>query len=330
MRHATLICILCLSTAATLAAGPPAPTLHVEARLADPGKNWTLGDPVAVEVTLRYPDGAPSPALRRQFPDAVALVDETTQKTARRGGEVTETRRLRLAFFATGAVATGPLLYSTLWQGRELRGEAPPLRVTIGTLRRDKKDVQPDAAEPPRVLPFPTSKLVLAIALVLAAAAAAGALLWWWLRRRARGRDVPAIPPHLEARDRLEALAGRDLPRQGRIREFYFAASEIVKDYLGKELGILILERTTREILVQLQDEPGLSAAARDRVTEFLTAADRVKFARHIPTTAQVEAGLRQAFDIVDQVHGEIEAHRALPAAAPPSDEPAPAEEAAP
>ena len=133
------------------------------------------------------------------------------------------------------------------------------MRVTIKALRTEKEK-DPDKAEPPWVLPFPTAKLVLIIAGILAAAAALGALLWWWLGRRRRAREVPAIPAHLEARDRLQALAGRDLPRQGRVRELYFESSEIIKDYLGKELGVLVLERTTAEILAQLPEQPGLSS----------------------------------------------------------------------
>ena len=325
----TLILVLLLLAAARAmpAQAPAAPTLRVEVRLAEPGKNPTLGDPVALTVTLRYPEGAPTPALVRQFPDRASFLDETTLKTDRHSGEVTETRRVRLAFFDTGAVDSGPIAYTTHWQGKELRGAASPARVTVKALRAEKEK-DPDKAEPPWVLPFPTAKLVLIIACVLAAAAALGALLWWWLGRRRRAREIPAIPAHLEARDRLQALAGRDLPRQGRVRELYFESSEIIKDYLGKELGVLVLERTTAEILAQLPEQPGLTPDSASLVTEFLTAADRVKFAKHMPTTAEVDACLRRAFDIVDRVHADIEAHRAAPPAVPPA-EPA-AEEVAP
>ncbi len=302
---------------------PAAPSLRIDARLAEPGKSPTLGDPVALTVTLRYPEGAPTPALVRQFPDRASFLDETSLKTDRHGGVVTEARRVRLAFFETGAVDSGPIAYTTRWQGKELRGEAPPVRVTVKALRTEKeKDA--DKAEPPWVLPFPTAKLVLIIACVLAAAAALGALLWWWLGRRRRAREIPAIPAHLEARDRLQALAGRDLPRQGRVRELYFESSEIIKDYLGKELGVLVLERTTAEILAQLPEQPGLSPEAAALGTEFLIAADWVKFAKYVPTTAEVDACLRRAFDIVDRVHADIEAHRTAPPAEPPAEEAAP------
>jgi hypothetical protein len=320
-RRITLGPILLLLLAAGLAvhaAAPAAPALRVEARLADPGKSPTLGDPVSLTVTLRYPEGAPAPALVRQFPDRAAFLDEKTLTSERRGGEVAETRRVRLAFFETGAVDGGPLAYTARWQGKELRGEAPPVRVTVKALRTEKEK-DPDKAEPPWVLPFPTAKLVLIIAGILAAAAALGALLWWWLGRRRRAREAPAIPAHLEARDRLQALAGRDLPRQGRVRELYFESSEIIRDYLGKELGVLVLERTTAEILAQLPEQPGLSADSATLVTEFLADADRVKFAKHMPTTAEVDACLRRAFGIVDRVHADIEAHRAAPPAEPPA-----------
>ena len=315
-----LFLLLLLAAAQVVPAqAPAAPALRVESRLAEPGKSPTLGDPVALTVTLRYPEGAPAPTLVRQFPDRASYLDETSLKTDRHGGVVTETRRVRLAFFETGAVDSGPIAYTTRWQGKELRGGAPPVRVTVQALRTEKEK-DPDKAEPPWILPFPTAKLVLIIACVLAAAAALGALLWWWLGRRRRAQEAPTIPAHLEARDRLQALAGRDLPRQGRVRELYFESSEIIKDYLGKELGVLVLERTTAEILAQLPEQPGLSVESAALGTEFLTAADRVKFAKYMPTTAEVDACLRRAFDIVDRVHADIEAHRTAPPAAPPEE----------
>jgi hypothetical protein len=69
-----------------------------------------------------------------------------------------------------------------------------------------------------------------------------------------------------------------------------------------------------------LPEQPGLSPESAARVTEFLTAADRVKFAKHTPTAAEVDACLRRAFDIVGRVHADIEAHRAAPPAAPPAE----------
>jgi hypothetical protein len=128
--------------------------------------------------------------------------------------------------------------------------------------------------------------------------------VWWWRRRRRRGQ-VPTIPPDLEARDRLQQLAGRDLPRQGRLKDFFFHVSEIVKDYLGKELGVVVLERTTSEILTQLPELNSLNPEPEtvSLVAEFLRNADRVKFARHPATPADADVALRRAFEIIRRVH---------------------------
>ena len=316
--------LLAVLAGATLAAAGDG---RVTVKAAPAEKGWTIGDPVVFQVTLDYPSGTRPPVLVRQFPESVALIDETPGEKKTDRGRVSETRSLRLAFFQTGEVSTGPIRYTGERPGGVIEFRAEALKVKIQPLRPEKDD-QPDAPEPPWVIPYPTLKLVGLIAGSLLLLAGVAWLVWYLLRRRRAGLDEVAIPPHLEARDRLQALAGQDLPRQGRLREFYFAVTEIVKDYLGKELEIVVLERTTREILDQLPAQPALTDKSRELVGRFLLSGDPVKFARRQPPASEVDEYLRAAFDIVHQVHDEAEACRRQAGTAEAEKPPA-AEEAA-
>lgn len=300
-----------------LLAGPAAAQLDVEARLQNPQGRWTVGDPVTVAVKLRYPQGVTAPSLVREFPEDTVLVEEKAGTPAKSGSIIQEKRTVRLAFFAAGAQSTGPLRYTMQWQGKLLEGTAPALPVTIQTvLPAGEKEPAPAPAEAPRVLPYPTAKLIGLIAVLLILPAAAAAAFWWWRRRRHQEEQKPAVPAHLLARDRLQSLAGKGYLERGVWRFLYFKASEIIKQYLGQELGIFVLERTTTEILHQLPGVEALSDGSRALVEHFLRSADAVKFAREVPDRSEAEAFLRNAFTIIHQVHEEWVRYRETRAAA--------------
>jgi hypothetical protein len=284
----------------------------------------TVGDPVQVKVILSYPAGSQPPVLVRQFPQDMVLLDEEPGSPSRRDGMVTEERLLRFALFRTGEWEIGPLRYSTTGPGGENWESASAVVITSveSVIQEENPESAPPA--PPWVIPYPMEKMILLITTLVALLAAA-VLAGWYLRRRRRRTEVdrPVIPPHLEARQRLYALAARDLPAQGKVKPFYFLASEIIKDYLGKELGVLVLERTTAEITGQLPEVNGLGETNRLNIQDFLQASDLVKFAEYFPSDAEIEKWQRQAYDLIASVHEEISRRRRViePAAPEPPQE---------
>lgn len=289
--------------------GFAAAEFRVEARLQNPAGSWTVGDPVPVAVTLSYQKGDGPPTLAREFPDTSAFIDETPSKRSESKGEVLEERVIRLAFFEAGRQTTGDIRYTLPRKGGPVEASAPAVPVAIRSVVTDKdKDLAPP--EPPRVIPYPTARLVALAAVALALLATVAWLFWRWWRRRRGVAAAPLVPPDKEALGRLSGLEALDLPGKGEFRLFYFHASEIVKDYLGKELRVLVLERTTTEILRQLPGIACLGQESRTLVGGFLTAADLVKFAGRKPDLSEAGDFMRAAFSIVEGVHGEFERHR--------------------
>ncbi len=175
------------------------------------------------------------------------------------------------------------------------------MTVVIRALRPDNDETL-DEPEPPWIIPFPAWRLAIVIGAGLAILFAIG-LLVWWLRCRRKQRQAPVIPPDLLARDCLHDLAGQDLPRRGHVREFYFRITEIVKDYLGKELGVVVLERTTAEIVDQLPRDDRLTRNVVMLIARFFQDADRIKFANYPATPKDGDVALQQAFEIIRLVH---------------------------
>lgn len=124
-----------------------------------------------------------------------------------------------------------------------------------------------------------------------------GPSLGWWLWRKKRLRALVRIfkPAHEIAYARLRALVAENLVEAGRIKEFYERISGILRYYIEDRFELQAPERTTEEFLVELQRTDVLAASDKDVLGEFLMHCDLVKFARHAPTTEQIQ----RTFDLV-------------------------------
>ena len=120
--------------------------------------------------------------------------------------------------------------------------------------------------------------------------------LWLYLRRK-RVKDLVRIfkPAHELAYERLRALVNEDLVGAGRIKEFYERISDILRHYIEHRFSLRAPERTTEEFLAELANTEVLSATEKQRLGEFLQHCDLVKFAKHNPTTQQIQ----DTFDLV-------------------------------
>ena len=95
---------------------------------------------------------------------------------------------------------------------------------------------------------------------------------------------APAVPPHLTALRRLDALLTQNLVEQGLHKEFYNAISEILRDYIEARFGLRAPERTTEEFLEELRNKPNvLSSRHTELLCNFLNHTDLVKYARATP-----------------------------------------------
>src|SRR5687767_4071513 len=129
-------------------------------------------------------------------------------------------------------------------------------------------------------------------ALILLIALIAGALLVRWIRNLLNDRKTektPVIPPHVRAKQRLQAaLAHIDDPRL-----FCFEVSETLRVYLEDRFQLRAPERTTEEFLLELQTSIALNREQKQSLADFLQSCDLVKFARFEPT----ETALRELYD---------------------------------
>lgn len=128
-----------------------------------------------------------------------------------------------------------------------------------------------------------------------------GLLVWLAFRlgRRRRAEAKAATPAHELAFAALEQLIADNLIEEGQVELFYVRLSDVLRRYIERRFGLHAPERTTEEFLTELgaaacfgADRP-MRPAHRGLLRDFLTHCDLVKFAKHGPTTAEIQ----QAFD---------------------------------
>ena len=120
--------------------------------------------------------------------------------------------------------------------------------------------------------------------------------LWLYLRGKRVEKLVRIFKPaHELAYERLRALVKEDLVAAGRGKEFYERISNILRHYIEHRFSLKAPERTTEEFLAELAYADILEASDKQRLGEFLEHCDLVKFAKHKPTSEQIQ----KTFDLV-------------------------------
>lgn len=122
-----------------------------------------------------------------------------------------------------------------------------------------------------------------------------------WIRRRRRQQTVPEIPPGTWAFQRLRELEDERLVEQGRVHEFYFRLTDIVRQYIERRFALMAPERTTQEFLREAQVHPALADDHKRLLAEFLQTADMVKFALHEPARDDCERALTDARCFIEE-----------------------------
>ena len=143
---------------------------------------------------------------------------------------------------------------------------------------------------------------------------------WWWLAliivilvivvvvflvarrlRRLRSETVIRIPAHEWARQQIAALLAEDLIAKGRVQEFYYRISGIVRGYIERRFGVRAPEMTTEEFLAAAPRDARIGQGMALELDRFLSACDLVKYARHEPGPGEADLVLRAARDFVER-----------------------------
>jgi len=159
------------------------------------------------------------------------------------------------------------------------------------------KDIAPPVALPQRGLP----PWVWIIAAGLAGLGAVMLISWCYRRRHRSGiAPAPPQPAHVLALQALQRLEEQNLIGQQQIDAFYVQLSAILRRYIEWRFRLRAPEQTTEEFLAAALISDGLTTH-RDALRAFLQHCDLVKFARHEPTSDDMQRTFDSAKTFVNQ-----------------------------
>lgn len=297
--------------AALLAVALPAAAQDVDVEVS--ADTVTVGERFNVSVTARHEFASPPtfpspiPGDSLAFGDVEVLRRLTSERYASGGSQI-DSVVYEVTTFAldTARLAPIPILFTAGEDTFTVRTE--PVLVPVESLvPADAEDIQ-DLAP---LVEFPRSiwgyVLVAAGVLLLAALIA---FYWWRRRQRAPDREAappePAIPPDVEALRRLRVLEEVDLSHREAIKPFYVELSDTLRTYVSKRLHVHALERTTRELISDLQSRGIPDEETTGRIRNVLVQSDYVKFADAEPAAGESKAILGIALDVVETIERQM------------------------
>ena len=209
----------------------------------------------------------------------------------------------RLTIFDTGKVFIPPAIFSYKSRGDTLTrvaySNSIPLTI-VGIpidLKGDIKDIKPPLDAPWKFEDFLPYLVALAVLVLFGFA-------YWYYRRLKKRREAsyappkPDIPPWRVALAALHTIEDQRLWQQGRIKEFYSEATEVIRRFLEDQYNLLALESTSDELMGQLKRVPEAQSLQKE-FRAFFTTADLVKFAKYLPTPEENEQELTWAYHFV-------------------------------
>tara|TARA_R100000750_G_scaffold62942_2_gene59674 strand:- start:6522 stop:7463 length:942 start_codon:yes stop_codon:yes gene_type:complete len=110
---------------------------------------------------------------------------------------------------------------------------------------------------------------------------------------------IPKIPVHEIALGKLRQLNEQQLWQNGKIKAYHSEISEILREYIEERYQVNALEETTSEIMHGLRLHQ-IPEELKLKLSQTLTLADLVKFAKEQPLTNENENSLTNAIEFVE------------------------------
>jgi hypothetical protein len=278
---------------------PDAPTVAAHVDRADAH----VGDPIRLGVVAVAKTGVPVnlPGTFDLGPFSLLGREETSEQNLG-DGRIRREFALKIAAYEPGELQLPPIDVTYLGpQGEVKTVRTGAVAIKIASLiANEPEPVLKDAATPVSVMEENRLPLYIGGAVL---AAGLGALLTFFIVRKLRGRPAhrpgpPPRPAHEIALERLDRLGALGFLENADNRPFYFAVSEVIRDYLGGRYGFDSLEMTTDELIVELKRHAGKEMILGE-IQGWLSACDLVKFAKISPTAAEARGALEAAIRIV-------------------------------
>ncbi len=263
---------------------------------------YLVGDYIHLKIRLQYDRG-----IKIEFPDvkdsikSLEFISALDVRRSQTENQIVEEHEFIFSRYDSSSVTIPPvgIGYYLPDSPKRLVIKTNPLHIIIQTIRVDPRGKIQDVKKPITVS-YNWLRLIL---IILAAMAVVGIIIYFWKKNKKEGKEQKVvkkliIPPHKKALERLYRLEEEKLWQQGKVKEYHFEITHIIRTYFEERFGFLAMEMTSTEILNQLKEFKEAEKII-DLTKIFFENADMVKFAKFEPLPKVNEAMMKQAIEIV-------------------------------
>lgn len=262
-------------------------------------RKLSVGTPFELVIDVHYPNNAKPLGPMVDSTGPFLVVDQKV-KTKSHKGFNTNTYRLKLAGFKPGEQSLPRFKILISDKDRVDTLYSDTLKVTISSVMpakmSDINDIKPEEKFPNYWL-----WLIPAVIILLALLGYLGYRIYLKVKKIKELAQAPQ-PPWIEAVNSLNSLPFKEWLDKGQVQRYYYALSEIMKRYIERRFEFNAMEQTTTEIIHHLKAN---RISYREEFGGFLHKADRVKYAKLIPTYQEIEEALQQAKELVQKTTPE-------------------------
>ena len=143
-------------------------------------------------------------------------------------------------------------------------------------------------------------------------------ILIWFVVKRIKSRKSlftppeEVIPPFVLAIRALDNIKETKLWKVGKEKEYYTQLTDAVREYLAGEFGINAMEQTSSETIASMKRIDKITDVECDNISNMLSTADFVKFAKFTPLQDDNSCYLDDAYKFVNATHDRVEAERKI------------------
>ena len=185
------------------------------------------------------------------------------------------------------------------------------LLINVATVEIDTTKIKKYPIKSIKSEPYVFDDFKMYIYLLLAALAIIVFWIYYFvIRKRKVQEEKPLykmLPPFEEAIYKLNELDSKLLWQNNHVKEYYSELTEIVRNYIEREMQVPALEKTTDEIIEMLRDFQNANTINTSKETikklkELLQEADLVKFAKSKPMSIEIEEDRKDAQEIISNL----------------------------
>jgi hypothetical protein len=282
----------------------------IDAKAVIDSSHILLGDPIRYNLRIVYDKN--TRVIFPSFPDSFSgfvVLERSEIDSAFKNDIITRGQTITLTTFDSGDkyIPSVKINYQLKGHTKFESISTDSLKINVSYVPVDTtqaiKPIKPLLKAPlsfAEILPYLISFIILVLIVL--------AIIYYIRRLKANKpfftREKIKIPAHVIALEKLQKLENEKLWQKGEIKKFHIDLTDIIREYMESRFNILAVESTTTEIITQLKVLQ-IDTNLLNKINEFLSISDLVKFAKLIPLPDENENCIKISYEFVNTTKEE-------------------------